>query len=144
VKKALLIGVIVCTLAVGGIGAAFAAGMSFSNVGVLSLGVTAVPEVEADYIGFHLVSAAGQPVTVDGVYLSLDTDISGTNAVSVSLRDSNGNSLAWYAANDVTWGNAAIQNLPMTATGSTLPTADQVYYVKVTVATNSNYNLPFP
>jgi len=144
VKKIFLIGLIVCVLAVSGIGAAYAAGMTFGSVGILSLGTTPVTTVEADYVGFHLVSAAGQPVTVDGVYLSLDTTIGGTNAVSVSLRDVGGNSLAWYAANNVSWSEAAIQNLALTPTGSTLPTADQVYYVKVTVATNSNYNLPFP
>jgi len=125
---------------VGVLGTASTAGMNFPNVGALSLGIAPVPTINADYVGFHLQSSAGQPVYVDGVYISLDQAISPDNAVSVSLRASDGSSLAWYAANDVTWGAGDITLCSLTATGTYLPTADQVFYVKVTVATNSKYN----
>ena len=79
-------------------------------------------------------------VTVDKVYISLDKTIGPNNAVSVSLRDYDGNSLCYYAANDVDWGKDTTYLVDMLADGDTLPTADQVYFVKVVVATNSHYN----
>ena len=139
-KKAILIGLIVCVLALSGIGAAFAAGMGFSNVGVLSLGIEDIPTVNADYIGYHLTSSLGAAVVVDGVYISLNQDIGPNNAVSVSLRSAGGGELCYYAANDVTWLAANTYLVSMTADGGSLPTADQVFKVKVTVATNSHYN----
>ena len=139
-KKAIIISLLVCVLALGSVGAAFATGMGFSNVGALSLGWASVPQIDADYIGFHLVSAASQPVRVDGVYISLDTAISPDNAVSVSLRDINDNELAWWADNDVTWAEGDTTLVSMTASDTVLPGPEQVYYVKVTVATNSQYN----
>ena len=139
-RRALLLGLIVAVLAMGGIGAAYAGGMGFTEVGALSLGVEEIPEIDADYIGFHLSSAYTLPVTVDGVYISLDTSIDGTNAVSVSVRAANGDSLAYYAANDVTWDEGTTYLVDLIADGADLPTADQVHYVKVVVATNSRYN----
>jgi len=140
-RKSLLIGLIVCVLAVGGIGAAFAAGISsWDNVGVLSLGTTSVETVGVDYIGYHLNSAQYEDVVVDGVYISLDTYISGTNAVSVSLRAANGDELCYYAANNVTWLASETRLVPMITDQGNLPTANQVYKVKVVVATNSHYN----
>ena len=140
-KKAIIISLLVCVLALGSVGAAFATGMGFSNVGALSLGVEPVPQINTDYIGFHLVSSATAPVTVDGVYISLDKNLTGTNAVSVSLRYSDGTEAAWYAANDVTWlkGNTYLVTLTA-STAAGLPGPEQVYYVKVTAAQNSHYN----
>jgi nitrogen fixation protein FixH len=139
-KKAIIIGVIICVLALSGIGSAFAAGMGFSNIGILSLGIRNVPTVAADYIGYHLSSAYTLPVTVDGVYISLDQDIGPENAVSVSLRAADGSELCYYAANDVTWDADTTYLVNMTVDAGDLPTADQVYKVKVVVATNSQYN----
>lgn len=137
-RKALLIGLIVSVLALGGIGAAFAAGMpGFTGVGALSLGIKDIPTINPDYIGFHLSSAMSEDVVVDGVYISLDTTIAAPNAVSVSLRDAANNELAYYAANDVSWGAGTITLVNMS--GGT-PTADQVFKVKVVVAQNSHYN----
>jgi hypothetical protein len=139
-KKSLLIGAIVIVLAMSGIGAAFATGMSFSNVGALSLGWGSVPQINTDYIGFHLVSAASLPVRVDGVYISLDTTIGPDNAVSVSLRNAADTELAWYAANNVSWAEGTTYLVNLTPSDSVLPGPEQVYYVKVTVATQSQYN----
>lgn len=139
-KKAILIGVIICVLTLSGIGSAFAAGMGFTDVGALSLGITWVPEVNADYIGYHLDSAIYEPVIVDGVYISLDQDIGPDNAVSVSLRAADGSELCYYAANNVTWSAGSVYLVPMTADGGDLPSAAAVYKVKVVVATNSQYN----
>ena len=138
-KRILSIGLIVCLLALSGIGAAFATGMNFSSVGALSLGVKNIPQINTDYVGYHLTSALGDAVVVDGVYISLDTDISGTNAVSVSLRAADGTELAAYAANDVVWNAADITLVDMLYY-TDLPTPDQVFKVKVVVAQNSEYN----
>jgi len=140
-RRALLIGLIVSVLALAGIGAAFATGMNFSGVGALSLGSTGVPQINCDHVSFHLASAQGQPVRVDGVYLSFDQSFSNA-AFSVSLRDINGNSLAYCTLNShgQTMGQTRCFQL-MTDVGS-LPTPDQVYYVKVTVAENGVYNAP--
>lgn len=139
-RKTLLIGLVLCVVALGSMGAAFAAGLGFTGVGALSLGETWVPTVNADYIGFHLSSSYTNPVTVDGVYISLDQDIGPTDAVSVSLRAADDSELCYYAANDVTWANGTTYLVNMTADTATLPTADQVFKVKVVVATNSHYN----
>lgn len=139
-RKSLLIGVIVVMLALGTIGAAFATGMTFSNVGALSLGSEDVPVVNCDYVAFHLDSSQGEDVLVDGVYLSFNQDF--TNAAfSVSLRDISNNSLCYCALNghDQTADQTRCFELENDLDG--LPTADQVYKVKVTVAGNGSvYN----
>jgi nitrogen fixation protein FixH len=139
-KKVFLVGAIVIVLALGSIGAAFATGMNMTGVGALSLGIQNVPQINADYVGYHLSSAYTQPVTVDKVIISLDTDLTGSNAFSVSLRDYWGNELCYYAANDVNMSAANNYTYDLTADGGTLPTADQVYKVKVVAAQNSHYN----
>ncbi len=52
VGKAVALGVIIGALALGAIGAAFATGMDFSNVGVLSSGEAEVPCVNSTSVGF--------------------------------------------------------------------------------------------
>ena len=54
--KKILMSLLVIALMLGVIGAASTAGMSFSGVGALSLGVEPIPEIDVDYIGFHLSS----------------------------------------------------------------------------------------
>ena len=150
-RKALIIGLIVCVLAVGGIGAAFATGMTFTNVGALSLGIEPVPQVDCDYVGFHLKSAQGLPVTVDGVYLRFTSSFEDA-AFSVSLRGK-----AWDGPYDPVWNDVELAYCAVNGysqvVGTTacflleddagnLPTADQVFAVKVTVAGQGNYNSP--
>ena len=132
-RKALLIGLIVCVLAISGIGAAFATGMNFSNVGALSLGIEPVPQINCDHVAFHLGSAQGQPVVVDGVYLSFDRDFSDA-AFSVSVRDYWGGELAYCALNGHSQTEAEIRCFHLMTDSPPMPTADQVYKVKVTVA----------
>jgi len=147
VKKALILGLIVSVLAISGIGAAFATGMGFNNVGALSLGVQAVPQINCDYVGFHLDSANAKPVCVDGVYLSFDKDFTGA-AVSVSLRSADMTELCYFAKNNYSqnagdtkcWKLQDEGGLYIEDPDNTLPTADQVFYVKVTVGENSVYN----
>jgi len=131
---------LVSIMALAGTGIAFSTGMGFTNVGGASLGIAGIPQIDTDYVGLHISSAYTLPVTVDGVYISLDTTISGSNAVSVSLRDSIGDELCYYAANDVDWDEGDTRMVDMTADGGTLPTLDQVFYVKVVVAQNGHYN----
>jgi hypothetical protein len=146
-RKSLLIGVVLVVLALGTMGAAFATGMDFSNVGALSLGFGAVPQINCDYVGFHLDSANAKPVVVDGVYLSFNQSFSGA-AFSVSLRDAGNNELCYCALNGHTQSNGEIRCFKLQDENgkyisdptNTLPTADQVFFVKVTVGENSVYN----
>jgi hypothetical protein len=146
-RKSLLIGVVLVVLALGTMGAAFATGMNFSNVGALSLGIEAVPQINCDYVGFHLNSGANTPVQVDGVYLSFDKSFTGA-AFSVSLRDYYGTELCYCAKNSYSQNAGTTSCFKLQDEGglyienasNTLPTPDQVFYVKVTVGENSVYN----
>ena len=138
-KKVIIVSLLVCVLALGSVGAAFATGMGFSNVGALSLGISSVPQIDTDHVSFHLKSAMGQPVRVDGVYLSFNTDFSNA-AFSVSVRDSGNNELAYCALNSHSQTAAETRCFHLYADGNPLPTPDQVYYVKVTVAEGGEYN----
>ena len=134
-----MIGLIGCVLALSGIGAAFTTGMTFTSVGALSLGHQSVPQINCDYVAFRLSGAYTLPVTVDGVYLSVDTDFANA-AFSMSLRDAGDNELAYCALNSHSQTEATTRCFHMYADGAALPTADQVRYVKVTVAENGVYN----
>ena len=146
-KKALLLGVIVCVLAISGIGAAFATTMNFTNVGELSLGHELVSQVNCDFIGYELDTGMDLPVQVNGVYISFDKNIhSGTNStvIFVSLRAADWTELAYCVATvpSSTWIWAdTIYKLPI-AIGSAVADPELVYYVKVTVAENSSYSTP--
>ena len=50
--KALLISIAAVVLSLGVIGAAFATGMDFFNVGALSSGTEAITQVDTDYVGY--------------------------------------------------------------------------------------------
>ena len=138
-RKALLIGLIVCVLALGGIGAAFATGMNFSGVHALSVGKGPVPQINVDYASFHLSSAYTLPVTVDGVYISFDKDITDA-AVSVTVRDVNGAELAYCAINNYSQAEGDIKCFHLMVDSGSLPTADKIYYVGACVGEKSVWN----
>ncbi len=146
-RKALLIGAIVILIALSGIGAAFATGMNFTEVGELSLGYTGVPQVNVDFVGFELDTGDNLPVEVDGVYISFDKDLHSdlnTTVIFVSLRDAAFQELAYCVAivpASTTLDKDAKYKMPI-AVGSTVADPGQVYYVKVTVAENSSYSTP--
>jgi len=140
VKKALLIGLIVCVLAVGGIGAAFATGIGFPTIGILALGEAQLPNpFNVDEVGFHLKSAMGQPVEVDGVYLSFNQGFSNA-AFSVSLRNQYNQELCYCALNGHTQVSSETRCFQLTADSGSLPSPAQVYGIRVTVGENSVYN----
>jgi len=80
--KALLSGATVIVLALGVIGAAFATGMDFSNIGALSSGIKDIPQINTDYVGF-LSNADG----IDGVVLSFDRDLTAGSTIWVTVND---------------------------------------------------------
>ena len=82
--KALLIGLTVIVLALGVIGAAFATGMDFSNVGALSSGQGELAQINADDVGF-LPSPDGSGI--DRVALSFDRDLTAGSTVWVTVND---------------------------------------------------------
>lgn len=142
-RKALLIGLIICVLAMGGIGAAFATGMNFTNVGSLSLDYEGVSQVNCDFVGYELHTGAGIGVVVDGVYISFDKNLhSGANStvLFVSLRDAQFVELAYCVAvvpaSTTLWAGK-IYKFPCADNTTALP--EDVYYVKVTVAEQSAY-----
>jgi len=69
-------------LALGVIGAAFATGMDFSNVGVLSSGEADLAQANTDDIGF-----IGDKSGIVGVALSFDRDLSKGSTVWVTVND---------------------------------------------------------
>ena len=81
-RKSLLIGLVVCLLALGGIGAAFATGMGFSNVGALSAGGGNIPQVNTTYVGYN-VKADG--VSGEGTWYWPDTSVTCPVVESVDL-----------------------------------------------------------
>jgi hypothetical protein len=82
-KKALLIGVAVIVLALGGIGAAFATGMTFSNIGALSSGEAKVVQINTDHVGYL---SADDGSGVDGVVLSFTRDLTAGSTIWVTIE----------------------------------------------------------
>ncbi len=80
--KALLIAAVVIVLALGVLGAAYATGMNFSNVGALSAGEAAVVQVNTDDVGFL---SAGDGSCVDRVALSFDRDLAAGSTIWVTV-----------------------------------------------------------
>jgi len=82
--KALLIGAAVIVLALGVMGAAYATGMDFSNVGALSAGKGELAQINTDDVGF-VSSPDGSGV--DRVALSFDRDLTAGSTIWVTVDD---------------------------------------------------------
>jgi len=82
--KCLLTGVAVIVLALGVMGAAYAIGMDFSNVGALSVGEAELAQISTDHVGF-LSSPGG--CGVDRVALSFDRDLTAGSTIWVAIND---------------------------------------------------------
>jgi len=92
VRRTLII-LMVCVLVIGGIGAALATGMDFTNVGALSLARHSVPpQVNADSLVYlnSEGSACIEGQLVVGVELSFDSDLKEGSQIHVALLDSLG------------------------------------------------------
>jgi len=139
VKRALLIGLIICVLAMGGIGAAFANQLGFTSIGALAMGWGQLPEISVEDVAWELHSGAGQPVDVDGVYLKFNQGIPANSVIFISLRNVGQGELAYYAGVGVgpytahTWHKFPLSD-------GTTATPQEVVYIKVTVAENSVYS----
>lgn len=83
-KKALLIGVAAIVLALGAIGAAFATGMDFSNIGALSSGKADLVQINTDDVGF-LPAPDGSGI--NRVALSFDRDLTAGSTIWVTVND---------------------------------------------------------
>jgi hypothetical protein len=81
-RKALLIGLTVIVLALGVVGAAYATGMDFSNIGALSSGKADLVQINTDHVGF-LSCLDG----VDRVALSFDRDLTAGSTIWVTVDD---------------------------------------------------------
>lgn len=82
--KVLLIGIAVIVLALGVMGAAFATGMDFSNVGALSSGKAELTQINTDDVGF-LPAPDGSGV--NRVALSFDLDLTEGSTIWVTVDD---------------------------------------------------------
>jgi len=82
--KVLLIGIAVIILALGVMGAAFATGMDFFNVGALSSGKAELTQINTDDVGF-LPAADGSGV--NRVALSFDRDLTEGSTIWVMIDD---------------------------------------------------------
>jgi hypothetical protein len=130
VKKALLIGLIVCVLAIGGIGAAFATSMSSIAVGALAVGDADLPEV---YIDGVIWGVESNDATVGFVRLSFSRDLIANTELSVKVTDGSGNTL-----NSPTWfgspqGPIAAGGYKIFSFTTPIPIAD-IYDLHVIVA----------
>jgi hypothetical protein len=73
---------LVIVLALGVLGAAYATGMDFSNVGALSAGEAAVVQVNTDHVGFL---SAPNGSCVDRIALSFDRDLAAGSTIWVTI-----------------------------------------------------------
>ena len=95
-RKALLLGAIICVLALGGIGAAFATGMtgSGSQLGVLSEGNFTYGQINLTHIDFATTGSEGgsngDTVNVDWFNLYFDKPISANAAIWVRVWNTAG------------------------------------------------------
>ena len=83
-RKSLLIGLVVCLLALGTMGAAFATGMNFTGVGALSQGTDTIPQVDVTSVSYNIDNYG----SVTGVVLKFDTALPIGTEISVDLQDS--------------------------------------------------------
>ena len=88
-KKALLIGLIVCVLAIGGIGAAFATGLNYKGMGALSTGKSWVPQANVDeiYWGLEVDDPKDNTPWINCVRLSFDKNLAKGTVIAVVLYD---------------------------------------------------------
>lgn len=107
-KRSLII-LMVGVLVIGGIGAAFATGMLFGNVGALSSAVHEIPEVNCDekYYNIDINDF------VVSVTLSFDSDLKAGSQIHVALLNIGGEVIDWGAT-------------PVTGLGSDLSEAESV------------------
>lgn len=143
-KKALLIGVIVSVLALGGIGAAFATGLNFTNgVGSLSTGVGTVPQVNVTVLNWGPDDLYYNPITEEPtltrVWITFDQSLNTGTGIIVSVYDGAGTNI----------GNT-VSNLPSPLLAgfvyqspdfSPLPAISQISAIRVTVA-ETGYGIP--
>ena len=129
-KRALLIGLIVCVLAVSGIGAAFATGMNFTNVGALSAGSTSIPQVNVD--GIIWVVETDHPASAYWVKLSFDQDLGSDVLISVDVLDGSNNVLRhkWV---EIAGPIPEANHTSIKWDGGTVPVAD-IYGIRVVVS----------
>lgn len=128
-RKPLLIGLIVCLVAIGGIGAAFATGLGFGNsVGALSTGTAVVPQANVDGVVWGVES--DPTVSAYYVKLSFDRDLVSGAEVGVDVLASDNTVLSHF------WGvvgplaNAAYTKITF---ASPIPVAN-IYGIRVTVS----------
>jgi len=153
-KKVILIGVIVCVLALSGIGAAFAAGISsWSNINVLSRGTVAVPTIGVDHMSYVISSGIQKPAALVGVTLSFTKDVPSGSTIFISVRDDStpSSEVAYYAgvtgtaishATNTTFYLYDTSNNQYPPVTVNFPDAVTVSKICVTVAGQSTYNTP--
>ena len=143
-----------CVLAVSGIGAAFAGGISsWSNINVLSRGATTVPEIGVDHMGYVLSSGVMKSAALVGVTLSFDADVPAGSVIFISVRDDGtpSSEVAYYAgvtaaaishATKTTFNLYDTSNNHYPPVTANFPDASAVKTIVVTVAGGSSYNTP--
>lgn len=80
-RRAIMLGIAMVLLVAAAVGAAFATGMDFSNVGALSSGESEVSQANTDYMGF--VSEAEGVVAVA---ISFDRDLAAGSTIWVKVK----------------------------------------------------------
>ncbi len=133
-NKRILIPLMVCVLAIGTMGAAFATTMTVTGVGALSEGEEAVPTINADGVSYNLDNYG----SVTSVDVSLDQNVATGTEIVVRLRgDIPGDGVSGDV--DVTTGKTTLTSAQAASAWINVPvvTDDRVEYitsVRVTVA----------
>lgn len=81
-SKGIFIALALIIMSLGAIGAAFATGMNFSNVGALSSSEAQIPQVNVDHIGFLSTSDGSG---VDRIALSFDRDLTAGSTIWITI-----------------------------------------------------------
>jgi len=92
-RKALLIAPAVVVLALGAIGAAFATGIEFSNIGALSSGTGDIPQVNTTYVGYVTCGAIDH-VKVVKVVAAFDRDLGKGSQIYAGVMSTDGDYVA--------------------------------------------------
>jgi len=92
-RRALFTGIAVVVLALGAIGAAFATGMSFSNIGALSSGTGDIPQVNTTYAGYITCGEVNH-LKVVKVVAAFDRDLGKGSQVYAGVMSTDGDYVA--------------------------------------------------
>ena len=135
-KRVIIVSLLVCVLALGSIGAAFATGMNFpTTIGALSTGTASVPQVNVTQINpgidqWGTPIGVNIPVVLDRLWLHFSPDISTIPAGCIWVAVYNASGTCVGTSTTGSWSGTAYR----ADFATPLPQVSDVYYIRVTVS----------